>query len=318
MRAIQRTSLLVAVLLFAALACAMPDITITNPGADGTAVAQTVDFIMQMTIQAGQSYELVETDTPTMPPTITVTLPPTETYTPWPTVTSSFTPPPTSSPTPWWTPTPSRTPTPLVPLLTVSVPTNCRVGPGKVYDQVGALLVGDVAQVYARDATGLYWYIRNPSAVSGFCWVWGEYATVTGNTFALPVFTPPPSPTPTMTSTPAPAFTLEYNGLDSCSGGWWVDLDVRNTGSIAFSSVSLVAKDNVTGVTTSSISDGFIDKTGCDSLLKKTLLPGKHAGVSLPQFAYDINGHKIKATVTLCSNTGLNGICATEQITFTP
>jgi hypothetical protein len=40
--------------------------------------------------------------------------------------------------------------------------------------------------------------------------------------------------------------------------------------------------------------------------------------VSSPQFAYDPNGHKLKATITLCSNPGLNGTCVTKTITFTP
>ena len=61
------------------------------------------------------------------------------------------------------TPTPVFTSTPGIPLISVTVATNCRVGPGKVYDRVGALLVGQVAEVVGRNLNGNYWYIRNPN-----------------------------------------------------------------------------------------------------------------------------------------------------------
>lgn len=113
--------------------------------------------------------------------------------------------PPTFTVTPSATPTITPTPTPDTPMMSVSVDTNCRVGPGGVYDYLGAILVGELAEIVARNANSTYWYIRNPDA-SGFCWAWGEYATITGNTAGLPVFTPPPTPTPT--STPMP----DWNG----------------------------------------------------------------------------------------------------------
>ena len=95
------------------------------------------------------------------------------------TPTATFTPlPPTNTPTPTLSPTPIFTFTPLTPQISVSVATNCRAGPGKAYDRVGALLVGEFAQVVGRNPTGNYWYIRNPDSSTGFCWVWGEYATL--------------------------------------------------------------------------------------------------------------------------------------------
>lgn len=68
------------------------------------------------------------------------------TFTPIPT--STFIPePPTLTPTATLVPTLPFTPTAETPLITVSVDTNCRSGPGKVYDMVGALLVGEVADI---------------------------------------------------------------------------------------------------------------------------------------------------------------------------
>ncbi len=95
--------------------------------------------------------------------------------------------------------TPSATVTPTAtqgkPTVSVSVDTNCRTGPGKVYDWIGGLLVGEKAEVVGRSTDGQYWVIKNPDQ-SGECWLWGNYATVTGSTTDLPRYTPPPTPTP--------------------------------------------------------------------------------------------------------------------------
>ena len=278
----------VLVLLVASLACFVPGATpMPDQNLLGTMVAQTV--------AAGQTQAA-----PSVTPISIVTATPTLTFTP------------TLSPTPTLTFTPVFTSTPLIPLITVSVPTNCRVGPGKVYERVGALLVGEVAEVVGRDPTGNYWYIRNPDASGDFCWLWGEYATLTGNFAVLPMFTPPPTPTP------EPAFDLSYNGKDTCSG-WWVDLELENTGGITFRSISITVKDTVLGTTLNSSTDGFTEKSGCSgTVTKDTLAPGDTRIVSSPAFDYDPAGNKLRATVTLCSNKGLNGMCVTDTITFTP
>jgi len=108
---------------------------------------------------------------------------------------------PTSTPFPTDTPTITPTSTSTVPMASVSVDTNCRTGPGIIYDRVGGLLVGEEAVVVGKFSSGNYWIINNPDS-SGTCWLWGEYATVTGNTAGLPEYTQPPTPTPTYTPTP--------------------------------------------------------------------------------------------------------------------
>ncbi len=105
--------------------------------------------------------------------------------------------PPESAPAITPTPTITLTPTLSVPMVSVSVNTNCRTGPGKVYDWLGALLVGEQAEVMARSADGQYWVIRNPDNNGGLCWLWGNYATVEGPIVNLQVWDPPPTPTPT-------------------------------------------------------------------------------------------------------------------------
>lgn len=296
-----RVSLTVIILSIVLLACALPAITLQDSGAISTSAAQTViaGFTQAAALTASS-------------PTIQE---PTFTFTPeTPTITPTL----TETPTQTLTATPFFTATLLVPQISVSVPTNCRRGPGKVYQMEGALLVGEVAQVYGRDPTGGYWYIRNPDSSSGYCWVWGEYATVTGNITFLPVYTPPPTPTPTFTPTPSPDFEAAYTSLDSCVG-WWVEIRLQNTGSVPFRSVGITIKDRDTDVVLANFVDGFTNMDGCLSTnTKDTLAPGKTRVISAPAFTYDPTGHKIRATIILCSDTSQSGTCVTKAINFTP
>jgi len=98
-------------------------------------------------------------------------------------------------------PSPGPSPTSTLTLVTVSLDTNCRSGPGKVYDHLGALLAGEQTEVVGWDGVGEYWYVRNPDQPGGFCWLWGQYATVTGDWQSLPQVTPPHTPAPTLTQT---------------------------------------------------------------------------------------------------------------------
>ena len=280
-------------LLVASLACALPNVSL-SPTPDqniwSTAIAQTVSVALTQTV-------------PTPTPVVLVSDTPSQTFTPQP---------PTLTPTVTLTVTPVFTSTPLVPLISVSVSTNCRVGPGRIYDRVGALLVGETAEVYGRNPGGNYWYIRNPDSNGGFCWLWGEYATLSGNLSALPVYTPPPTPTP------APNFQAFYDGKETCSG-WWVDIELENTGGVAFRSVSMTLRDTDTDVVLTLYTDGFTNKDGClDSNTRDNLNPGGSRIISSPAFNYDPAGHDLRATITLCSNLGQNGMCVTKVIEFRP
>jgi uncharacterized protein YgiM (DUF1202 family) len=86
-------------------------------------------------------------------------------------------------------------------MVSVSVNTNCRTGPGIVYDYLLALLVGEKAKVVGKytSVTPTYWVIEKGSIT---CWLYGQYATVEGDTSGLPEMVPPPSPTPAPTDTP--------------------------------------------------------------------------------------------------------------------
>lgn len=279
----------VVILLVASLACTSSSSTISTPDPNliNTAIAQTVVAALTQTAQPGIP---VTGGSPIA--TITLELP-------------------TLSPTVTLSPVPMFTSTPVIPQITVSVATNCRIGPGKIYDRVGALLIGEVAEVFGMDPTGNYWYIRNPDS-DGYCWLWGEYATLAGNLSALPIYTPPPTPTP------VPAFDTSYDGLETCVG-WWVDLKVENTGGISFSSVSITLRDTVNNTVLSMSADSFTNNDGCTgSNTKDVLNPGDKRVVSTPPFNYDPTGHKIRATVTVCSNKAISGTCVSQVIEFKP
>jgi hypothetical protein len=94
------------------------------------------------------------------------------------------------------TPTPIYTPTPAVPIIEVSLDSNCRSGPGKVYDMVGALLVGETTEILARGSVLNYWVVDNPDYPGHECWLWGKYATVSGDTSLLPIRSVAPTPIP--------------------------------------------------------------------------------------------------------------------------
>lgn len=286
------------VLFIATQACAPPAPATSDPNSIDTAVAQTLAARLTQTSQPG--------------------IPITGSESPSPSVTAG----PTSTaivlPSPVLTSTPAVTPS--VAQISVSVPTNCRTGPGVVYDRVGGLQVGEVAEVVGRHATRDYWIIRNPDRPGELCWLWGEYATVSGNTNLLPVFTPPPSPTPSPTPTPAPGFDASYGGMESCTGtGWWVDIELENSGGISFQSLSMTVTDTVTNDVLSLYADSFTNRDGCsvtDS--RDDLPPGTTRLVSSPVFTSNPSGHELRVTMTLCSNSGQSGMCVTQTITFTP
>lgn len=111
------------------------------------------------------------------------------------------------TPTTAFSATPEFTPTPAVPQVTVSVNTNCRTGPSTQYDNIGALLIGQVGIVVGKNTQTGYWIINNPGK-TGTCWLFPQYATVSGNTAGLQEYAIPPTPTPSSTPTPTATATL--------------------------------------------------------------------------------------------------------------
>lgn len=283
-------SLVALAMSVALLACALPPASPVQQQDIGTAVVQTLTAIaIQNPSQPPAQATLVFTETATLLPL------------------------PTPSPSPTFSPIPFYSPTSAVVLVSVSVPTNCRSGPGKVYDYRGALLVGETTEVFGWEGRGEYWYVRNPDRAGDFCWIWGKYASLTGHPGSLPALTPPPTPTP------APDFSIAGLRLDSCVG-WFVSVRVKNTGTITFESISIKVKDLDEDKSVGSpVYDEFAEWTGCVGKAGSEALKSGNTGyVQSNDFSYDPTGHELQVTVTMCTENGGAGMCVNRTKSFEP
>lgn len=277
------THLAAAVLLIASIACSL---SAPSPAADPNALNTSI----AETIAARQTEAALNN-----PPTATFTSAP-------------------DMPTLTLEPTPSETPdvtaTPTTATISVSVDTNCRTGPGAIFERVGILLVGETAEIVGREPRGEYWYIRNPDIGTEFCWVWGEYATISGNTLFLLYLSPAPPP-PT-------SFTASFEKMETCSV-WWMDFRLVNNSGVAFRSMSLIVRDADTNTVASQEANSFTNSDGCSAPVTiESLIPGGAVTVSSPPFGYNPDGNNLSARITLCSGTDQKGTCVTQEFNFRP
>jgi len=218
--------------------------------------------------------------------------------------------------TPTFTFTPTSTLTPAVPMVSVSVETNCRSGPGLAYDILGVLQVGISAEVVGQVAGGGSWIIRLPSNPAIICWVWTQYATVVGNTSGLPFYTPPPTPTPGIT------YTVVYTGVVNCGGLYGFRFNITNNGSLTWQSIRITVTDNTVPAVFVHTQDNFRSFSGCVlELDQQDLTPGETgpvASVSPGHFAYNPAGHSFTVMFKLCSENGLAGTCVEKTIAVNP
>jgi len=221
------------------------------------------------------------------------------------------------------TPSLEISPTSEKPMVSVSQETNCRAGPGSVYDWLGALNVGQQAEVFGRDPSNSSWYIRNPDNPSGFCWIYGSFATVTGNTSLVPVFTPMPTPTlaKTATSTTPPMdFIVSFKEMDPCGGPfYYARFDIYNNSSVIWQSFQTIVTDTVT-TETITVQHNFFDQyINCVlGVSQDDLTPGEAGEAFSNVFAVDPWGHLFTASIKLCTKDNLLGSCITKTLTFTP
>ena len=131
---------------------------------------------------------------------------------------------PSDTPMPTFTETPIQTvtsvplPTSNKPMISVSKETNCRLGPDTVYERVGKLDPGIMAEVFGLDPTRNYYFIENTSKPGTYCWVWGFFATQVNSFVGLPIYTPAYTPIPFNTSTPGLTTTATATGTITTTG----------------------------------------------------------------------------------------------------
>jgi uncharacterized protein YgiM (DUF1202 family) len=267
----------------------------------GTVTAQALD------VQRTKGAEAAQPATATLEPTATNTAIP-----------DSPTAEPTTTETPEMAGEVEVTPPPQFtlsgPSVQVSIDTNCRSGPGVAYNIIGALMVGEEATVAGKDPSGSYWYIENPDQEEAFCWIWGKYATTSGNASLVPVYTPGPTPSPEV------LFSVGYREVESCAGAWQVEFEIVNTGRFNLESVSTRVEDTVTSAASGKLtSNYFVRKTGCAvDQNKETLAPGVTGFSVTNNLSNDPTGHLVYASVTVCTEDFLNGECRTREFYFTP
>ena len=203
--------------------------------------------------------------------------------------------------------------TPTVPMVSVSVNTNCRSGPGVPFSILGVLNVGQSAQVVGQNTLNGYWIV-NLSPQNVTCWLWNQYASVTGNTSGLPLVTPPASPTP------AGSFTVAYSSTQTCSGGTYgLKFVINNNGHQSWESEQVKATDVTAGVTETVAYDTFPNYYSADcSLINsiQNLAQGESGTTSVFGFPLNPAGHTFKVNIEVCSKNGLGGICLDQTLNF--
>ncbi len=107
------------------------------------------------------------------------------------------------------TPTITPTGTPTVPQVTVSAATNCRTGPSTAFDLLYTQQPGQTSEVIGKNTATNYWIIKYPG---GTCWLWGQYATVSGDISGLTEYALPATPTPSK-----PAAPTDFKATAACS-----------------------------------------------------------------------------------------------------
>jgi hypothetical protein len=77
--------------------------------------------------------------------------------------------------------------------------------------------------------------------------------------------------------------------------------------------------DTVTDVEKTLITNGFTNKDGCGSTtIKDTIAQNNTFVLSSALFDYNLQGHKLRVTMTLCTELNQNGSCVSQKINFTP
>jgi hypothetical protein len=213
------------------------------------------------------------------------------------------------------TPTITPTFTAEIPMVQVTRNTNCRTGWGSDYDLVHILTVGEEAEIVARSSNPDYLVIEVPGSPGRECWLWMEYAQVTGSTEGLPEATPPPTRTPEPTATPDFNFTASAVGISSCGPGESMFLRITNIGASDIASYYASVTNQDTSETVTNQSNTFGQTPNCITASVPAIPPGSSAYTAF-NFSAPIAGARIVGSLEACTGDGLGGFCRTRPITF--
>jgi hypothetical protein len=219
--------------------------------------------------------------------------------------------PPTEAP-PTETPAILFTPTSAIPIARILQNTNCRSGPGTVYDIEYIALIGEELVITGRTTAPDYVIVEIPDKPGQYCWLWTNFVEIQGDIASLAVSTPPPTPTPSVT------FKVVFDYVDSCVG-WDPAFKITNTGTVTFKSYYVKVTDLDTSMVQDHTADQFDKTGGCPVVTAIPQLdPGMNGWAYAYSYPYNPAGHSMQASIKLCTGTGLSGTCVTKSLGFTP
>ena len=291
--------LVAAVVTITGLACSLPFLQDgPDPDAEKTAVAQTIsasERIQTGTALAQEDRNQAPTDTPE----------------------------PTSPATLTKTPRPTLTPTQATPKAHISENTNCRFGPGEVYERSGIASAGQTLEVFGVDPGGNFWFVSHPGKSDQKCWIWNKYVPPEGPTDQLPVYTPRPTPTRRPTATPVVSFNVSYYEIESCVVDNILEFKITNTGDEPLESVSYNLTDQTSGLSKNDQYNSFQKWNHCPAgSPSANIMPGQSNyfvgfGVNVSTSSDALHGHTFQGTITACTKDNLGGKCVTRNVNFT-
>ena len=172
-------------------------------------------------------------------------------------------------------------------MLTVLQQTNCRTGPGQDYEITFTYLPNAKLIILGRYDIDNYWLVKSVESPSGQCWLWGEYAQVSGSYWVVSSVTPPPTstaPAPNAPSFQSWDYTCTYNGANNDLNVTltWSDKSSNETGYRVFRDGGLIA-DLSAGST--SYADTFAVNSG--------------QGVGYRVEAYNVTGTASTSTISI-------------------
>jgi hypothetical protein len=206
---------------------------------------------------------------------------------------------------------PSITPTEDVVMGVVNKQSNCRSGPGAMYDLVAVYQAKVSLQIVGRDLGGGYVYVQNPDKPEDACWILQTSITTTADLSPLPAFTPPATPTA------APDFTISFKNTDTCKGNIFTRFIVVNIGSAQFRSAYVKVVNTKNNEVTQQAVNAFDLTVGC--IVAKNiapLAPGQTGYLQSELFQKNPKGQKLHAVFQLCTEQGLKGVCVTKVLDF--
>ncbi|MCX6065860.1 MAG: hypothetical protein NT121_08910 [Chloroflexi bacterium] len=286
-------------ILLTTLSCALP---ISAPAATPTQERSNISALAATQTALAEKPAPTSQPSPTSQPQV-----PTETISPTPTLTETPTLPVGVFPT--------ETPAPASEPISAEVmrETNCRTGPGAIYDLVTIFQTGTLLEVAARDLGGGFIVVKNPDQPEVECYILSNNVKLTGDPSILPQYTPLASPTA------SPNFAASFKKFDTCKGDVYAQFIVQNTGSVPFRSAYIRVLDLRTNQKAEQVVNAFDQTVGC--IIAKNvapLNPGVSAFLSSALFKNDPRGNKLRATIQACTEKALKGTCVIVSVDIKP